>query len=132
MSGAGSSPVPRDNAIVVTGSGLTVPSGLSVSEAWTRALNAESAIRESTRFDLSGCRFQASAEVPEFELSSTLRLPKTEKFMSPSARWLVRAAKEALCQARVELSQPAAERIAIYVSCGYVGPEPSEFFSAFN
>src|SRR5436190_1975546 len=102
MSAEGSSSVARDKAIVVTGLGLTVPSGLSVPEAWTRALGGESAIGESKRFDLSGCPFQASAAVSDFELSSTLRLPKNEKFMSPSARWLVRAAKEALCQARVE------------------------------
>src|SRR5262245_34425228 len=132
MSALRSDSAGSSSSIAVTGMGLTVPSGLSVKKAWSRALAGESAIGRSARLDLSGCSAQAYGCVPEFELTSTLRRPKNEKFMAPSARFLTRAAKEAMEQAGADPAPVESDRIGIYVSCGQIGPESREFFAAFD
>jgi 3-oxoacyl-[acyl-carrier-protein] synthase II len=71
--------------------------------------------------------------VPAFEAAPWLRQPKNQKFMSPTVKFLLKSAKEAIEMAGLnpaEFSQ--GERVAAYVASGRVGPEPNEFFRAFG
>ena len=117
--------------VVVTGMGLATPAGSQVDEAWERCLAGQSGIGDCSRFDTSGHACRAAGLVPTYTLQE-LRAPKNQKFMNPGARHLVHAAKQALAGARVNLENVGPSRVAVHVGSGRVGPEPCEFFRAFE
>ena len=115
-------------AVVITGMGLTIPPGLSVNEARRRWLSGESAIAASTRLDAKGGFSAPLAEVPPFDFASSLKSPKNEKFMTPSVRFAMRAAKDAVDSASLDLAAYDPYRIAVYTGSGQTGLESTEFF----
>jgi 3-oxoacyl-[acyl-carrier-protein] synthase II len=117
--------------IAVTGIGLATPIGLSTAEAWERCSKGQSGIAVCQQFETAGHACHSAAGVPHYELRN-LRAPKNEKFMNPGVRHLFRAAQEALACASVPTGSIDPNRIAVYVGSGHVGPEPSEFFRAFD
>jgi 3-oxoacyl-[acyl-carrier-protein] synthase II len=114
---------------VVTGAGLTVPLGLTYADVWRRCVRGESAIGPLRRFDARGHGCPASAEVPEFELRSVLQSPKNEKFMGPSVRCALHAAKAAVRASGIDLPALDPYRIAVYAGSGQTGLESTEFFA---
>lgn len=119
----------RDPGVVVTGTGLVVPAGLSVATVWDRWLGGMPAASASRRLDSQGGEELVVAEVPAFDLSRDLRFPKNEKFMSPSVRFALRAAKDAVAAAGLDRGTLDPYRIAVYTGSGQTGLEPSEFFT---
>jgi 3-oxoacyl-[acyl-carrier-protein] synthase II len=120
-----------DERIVITGMGLTTPLGDTVAEAWQRCLAGHSGIGACTRFDTGGHACHAAGLVPAYELKD-LRGPKNQKFMNAGARHLVQAAQRALAGASLGIEGLPPSRVAVHVGSGRVGPEPSEFFRAFE
>ncbi len=120
-----------DERIVITGMGLTTPLGDTVGEAWERCLAGHSGIGACTRFDTGGHACHAAGLVPAYELKD-LRGPKNQKFMNAGARHLVHAAQRALTGAALGMKGLSPSRVALHVGSGRVGPEPSEFFRAFE
>lgn len=120
----------QDDQVVITGIGLTIPLGLSIDEAWDRGLRGESAIDPLRRFDVSGHACKAAAEVADFDIATSLLVPKAAKFMGKNVSCAVRAAKEAVVHSRLDLSSLDPYRIAIHVGSGQTGLEHSEFFPA--
>ena len=119
-----------EQKVVVTGIGLVTPLGFSIREVWNRCLSGESGIRFLERFDTSGHRCRVAATVPDFDITSFLRIPKNQKFMNSGVRCAVRAAKEAVAAGNLDLAGFDPERIALHVASGCAGPEPAEFFPA--
>jgi 3-oxoacyl-(acyl-carrier-protein) synthase len=118
--------------VTVTGMGLVVPLGLGVDEVWGRSVRGESAIGPLRRFDTSAYPCSAGAEPAPFELASALGLPKNEKFMSPSVRCALRAAKEAVAASGLDLAAVDPYRIALYTGSGQTGLESAEMFGALE
>ncbi len=117
--------------VVVTGVGLATPIGNNPDEAWEQCLAGRSGIGPCTRFETSGHDCRSASLVPTYALQE-LRAPKNQKFMNPGARHLVHAAKQAVAGAGVRLENLEPSRVAVHVGSGRVGPEPSEFFRAFE
>jgi len=111
--------------------GLTTPLGHTVAEGWERCLSGHSGIGACTRFDTNGHACHAAGLVPAYELKD-LRGPKNQKFMNAGARHLVQAAQRALAGASLGIESLPPSRLAVHVGSGRVGPEPSEFFRAFE
>ncbi len=128
ISGSGKDPRTRlqtdTESIVVTGMGLAVPGGPSLEKAWDLWSAGKTAMASSHRL---GAPIM-TAEVPAFELAPELRSPKNEKFMSDSVRFALRAAKDAVAAARVDLSTFDPFRVALYTGSGQTGLESAEFF----
>ncbi len=120
-----------DQQVVVTGVGIACPVGIDLEDAWTRCISADSGIGPCTRFDTSGHRCQAAALVPSYELQN-LRAPKNQKFLNAGARHLLLASQRALMSSGLSLPASDPSRVALHVGSGRVGPEPSEFFRAFE
>ncbi len=121
--------VPR---VAVTGVGLTLPIGLSVGEVRERSRAGDSGIGPLRRFDAAGYAGRAAAEVPEFDLSASLRFPKNQKFMNTSVRCAMRAALEAVAASQVDLKRYDPFRIAVYTGSGQTGLEGAAFFDALD
>jgi 3-oxoacyl-(acyl-carrier-protein) synthase len=121
-----------ESRIVVTGMDVIAPLGASLTEVWPRVLRGESGIAPLHRFDPDGFPCTASAEVPEFDIASRMRVPKNEKFMGLSTRCAVRAAQGAVASSGVDLSAIDPYRIALYAGSGQTGLESSEFFATLE
>jgi len=118
--------------VAVTGMGLVVPVGRSADEAWDRAVRGESGIGPNRRFDVGGYACKASAEVAPFDLASSLRFPKNEKFMGTSVRYAMRAAAAAVSSSGIDLASIDPYRIALHTGSGQTGLESADMFAALE
>lgn len=118
--------------VVVTGVGLTVPLGLSAKEASQRSRDGESAIGPLCRFDVAGHPCQAAAEVADFDISDWLISPKSAKLMGRSVKYALRAAKDAVASAAIELDRLDPYRIGLYTGSGQTGVDYTDFFPALT
>ncbi|MPZ19328.1 MAG: hypothetical protein GEV06_15645 [Luteitalea sp.] len=124
--------VMRESAVVITGVGLTVPLGLSAKEASQRSRDGESAIGPLRRFDVAGHPCRAAAEVADFDISDWLGSPKNAKLMGQSVKYALRAAKEAVANASIELDRFDPYRIGLYTGSGQTGVDCTIFFPALT
>lgn len=118
--------------VAVTGVGMAVPLGLSVNEVRERSRKGDGGIGPLRRFDAAGYPCRASAEVPDFDLSASLRSPKNQKFMSKRVRSAMRAALEAVAVSQIDFSRFDPFRIAVYTGSGQTGLESEMFFDALD
>jgi 3-oxoacyl-[acyl-carrier-protein] synthase II len=119
------------SAVVITGIGLALPSGLQLDDVAARAVRGESGIGVSRQMTGPGGEPIAAGEVPPLASSVALRLAKNEKFFSRSVECAMRAALDAVAGAG-GLAAYEPRRVAIYTGSGQTGLEPSEFFAALE
>ena len=117
-------------SIVITGTGLVLPCGLSAAAAWDAVRAGRTGIGPLRRFDLGSVPCRATAEVPSFSLDGALRQAKHEKLMSPAVRCGLRAAIDAVAKSRIDLATLDPFRIALHVGSGETGLEGADFFKA--
>jgi beta-ketoacyl-acyl-carrier-protein synthase II len=109
-----------DEKIVITGMGTVNPLGLSVAESWKNAINGVSGVGQITQFDTSNFLVKIAAEVKNF---------KPEDYMSPREtrrrdrfeQFATAAAREAIQQARLEIDEEQAGKVAVIVSSAIGG-----------
>ena len=118
-------------SIVITGIGVAVPAGIGSDTVAARALRGESGIGPLRRLGNLGHACIAGGEVPPFDLSALLRVPKNIKFMSRPVECALLAASEAVSRAG-GLDDRDPRRVGIYTGSGQTGLEPSEFFAALE
>ena len=118
--------------VVVTGMGLATPPGISIDQVWQKWVGSDSAIARSNRLDRLGGDTILAAEVPPFDLGTDLRIPKNEKFMSAGVRFAVRAAREALRAAHLDLKAVDPYRVGVYTGSGQTGMESADFFGTLE
>jgi len=118
--------------VTVTGMEFVAPLGLSLDEAWPRAVRGESGIGPLRRFDATGRACRTSGEVAPFDLAPLLRSPKNEKFMSQSVRCAMRAAAGAVAASGLAPGSVDPSRVALYIGSGQTGLESADFFDALE
>ena len=106
--------------VVVTGLGAVTPIGNSVAEYWSGLTSGRNGVASITLFDAEkhACRF--AAEVKDFDPTGFLE-PKEAKRWDRFCKFGVVAAKQALADAGLEITDANAERIGVSIGSGVGG-----------
>ena len=106
--------------VVVTGLGAVTPIGNSVAEYWSGLTSGRNGVASITLFDAEkhACRF--AAEVKDFDPTGFLE-PKEAKRWDRFCKFGVVAAKQALADAGLEITDVNAERIGVRIGSGVGG-----------
>jgi 3-oxoacyl-[acyl-carrier-protein] synthase II len=111
--------MPANHRVVITGMGWVTPLGLDIDHAWSRLLNAESAVGPVTRFDASTCSTNFAAEVQDFELSDHLgERASAHRDAGISTQFALVATKAAWSMAGMNTHAPDLTRTGIYLGAG--------------
>ena len=108
---------------VMTGIGVTDPTGIGVEAHWSAVLAGKSAISRIERFDPSGYPVRLAGEVPGFDAVSAVR---PSRLVSQTDHWThlaFAAAEEAIADAEVDLSQLPEYEMAVVTSSSSGGTE---------
>ena len=106
--------------IVVTGLGLVTPVGHTVDETWGNIVAGRSGVSEIDRFDASGFASRIGAAVRNFDLSPYMS-PKEGRKTDPFIHYGIAAAKQAVADAGIEVTDENRERIGIAIGSGIGG-----------
>jgi len=106
--------------IVVTGLGLVTPVGHTVAESWENIIAGRSGVSEIDRFDASGFTSRIGAAVRNFDLSPYMS-PKEGRKTDLFIHYGIAAAKQAVADAGIEVTDENRERIGIAIGSGIGG-----------
>jgi 3-oxoacyl-[acyl-carrier-protein] synthase II len=106
--------------VVVTGTGLVTPVGLTVQETWDNLLAGTSGAAPITKFDPSRLQVRFACEVKRFDPLRYLE-KKEAKRMDLFAQFAMAAAQQAVSQAGLEGKFPAPERTGVIIGSGIGG-----------
>ncbi|HEY8986905.1 MAG TPA: ketosynthase chain-length factor [Streptomyces sp.] len=112
-----------ETAPVITGLGITAPTGIGVEAHWAAVLAGKSAIGRIERFDAAGYPVRLAGEVPGFDAESAVR---PRRLISQTDHWThlaLAAAEEALADAEVDLSALPEFEMAVVTSSSSGGTE---------
>ena len=106
--------------VVVTGLGAVTPIGNNVSDYWSGLTSGRNGVASISLFDASrhACRF--AAEVKDFDPTGFIE-PKEAKRWDRYCKFGVVAAKQALADAGLEITEANAERIGVSIGSGVGG-----------
>lgn len=113
--------------VVVTGLGCVSPLGLTAAETWQSAAAGKSGIDRITRFDASAFRSQMAGEVKGFDPTMAIEEPELKK-MDIFIQYALVAAKEALRDANLEITDELAPEVGVSVGVGLGGLTSIEKF----
>ncbi len=105
---------------VITGLGVLSGLGNSVEETWRGILAGRSGVRPIDRFDCSGFASRISASVRDLDLDRYLS-PKEARKTDPFIHYGIVAAKQAIADAGLEVTEANAERIGVAIGSGIGG-----------
>lgn len=106
--------------VVITGIGCISAIGATAAEFWAASLAGKSGITQIDGFDMSGIRFQNGAQARDFDASKHFddkQLIPLDRF----AQLAIVAAREALAQSQLELTDEERTRAAIVTGSCYGG-----------
>lgn len=106
--------------VVVTGIGLVTPLGIGVEETWQSLCEGKSGVGRITRFDPSELPSQIAAEVKDFDPADFIEKKEIKK-MDRFIQFGIAAAKMAVEDARLEITEAISERVGVYVGAGIGG-----------
>jgi 3-oxoacyl-[acyl-carrier-protein] synthase II len=98
--------------VVITGLGAVAPNGIGKEAYWEGLLNGRSGIRRITRFDASEFPCQIAGEIDDFQPTAYLH-PHEVKRLSRVSQLALVAAKMALDDARLRISEASAGRVGV-------------------
>ncbi len=111
-----------DRRVVVTGVGLVTPLGVGVDETWSALLAGKSGIGEITRFDTTRFATRIAGEVKGVQAADFL--PKKDaKRLQPFIAYAVAAARMALADSGLTITDENGPRIGVLTGCGLGGLE---------
>jgi len=113
------------NRVVVTGIGVVSPVGTGKDNFWQALLNGKSGVGKITHFDASQYDSQIAAEVKDFNPHDYIE-KKEAKRMDKFTQYGVAAAKLALEDANLEITEDNAHEVGVMVSSGIGGIETLE------
>lgn len=106
--------------VVITGMGAVTPIGNSVEEFWDNIKKQTVGIGEITKFDTTDYKVKLAAEVKDFDPKNYMDF-KDAKRMDPFCQYAVAATKEALEDAKLEVTEENADRIGCIIGSGIGG-----------
>ena len=105
------------NRVVVTGMGAITPVGNDVEAFWTGLKEKKVGIGPITYFDTNGYKAKLAAEVKDFDAKKYMD-PKAARRMERFSQFAVAAAKQALEDARIDMSEEDPFRVGTCISSG--------------
>ncbi len=106
--------------VVVTGLGAVTPVGNTVKETWTNILAGKSGIAPLTHFDVSDFSVRFGGSIKDFDIT-TIIPRKDAKKMDTFIHYGIAAAKEAIEDSGLEITDDNAERIGVAIGSGIGG-----------
>lgn len=106
--------------VVVTGLGMVSPVGLNVRESWDNILAGRSGIAPITHFDVSAFPTRFGGSVRGFDVTSIMSAKEARK-MDPFIHYGIAAAKEAIEDSGLEVTEANAHRIGVAIGSGIGG-----------
>jgi len=103
--------------VVVTGMGAVTPVGNDLRTTWEGLVSGQSGIGPLTHFDASALRTPLSGEVKGFDPTAHID-PKPLKHMDPNVQFAVVAAKEALADSGLTITEDLRDRVGVVVGSG--------------
>jgi len=106
--------------VVITGLGAVTPVGLSVKETWGNILEGKSGVGPLSQFDVSDFSVRFGASIKNFDIT-TIIPRKDAKKMDMFIHYGIAAAKEAIEDSGIEISDENAERVGVAIGAGIGG-----------
>jgi 3-oxoacyl-[acyl-carrier-protein] synthase II len=106
--------------VVVTGLGLITSLGNDLASSWEGLCKGRSGVAEITAYDTSKHRVHFGAEVKNFDPSPYMDRKEARK-NDPYEQLAIAASKQALAQARLEITDDIADDIGVYIGSGIGG-----------
>ena len=107
----------NNRRVVITGVGALSPVGNSVPDIWEALLAGKSGIAPITFFDTSNLAVGIAGEVKGFDPEAYID-PKDARHMDRSVHFALAATKEAMADARLEITEDIADRAGIVFGTG--------------
>jgi 3-oxoacyl-[acyl-carrier-protein] synthase II len=101
----------------VTGLGAVSPLGIGVPALWEGLLAGRSGVRHIQHFDSTNLAVKIAAEVADFDPKAFMD-PKSVRRMDRFAQFGIAATREALADAKLEVTDDNRERVAIVMNTG--------------
>ncbi|NOS35768.1 MAG: beta-ketoacyl-ACP synthase II [Deltaproteobacteria bacterium] len=106
--------------VVVTGLGIISPLGVGIEKSWGDLIEGRSGIGDITRFDASEFSVRIAGEVPDFSASDYVGRKEIKK-MDLFIQYAVAAAKMAVDDAGLAITEENAKRVGVYIGSGIGG-----------
>jgi len=106
--------------VVITGLGMVSPVGLTVKESWESILAGKSGIAPITHFDTSAFTTHFGGSVKGFNVENYLSSKEAKK-MDPFIHYGIAAAKEAIEDSGLSVTEENADRIGVAIGSGIGG-----------
>lgn len=106
--------------VVITGLGMVSPVGLNVKESWENILAGKSGIAPITHFDVSAFSTRFGGSVKGFNVENYLSAKEAKK-MDPFIHYGIAAAREAIEDSGLTITDENAERIGVAIGSGIGG-----------
>ena len=106
--------------VVVTGIGAVTPAGNDVASSWRNIVNGVSAVSRITHFNTDAFTVNIAASVKDFDITDILPRKEAKK-MDTFIHYGIAAAKEAIEDSGIEISDHNAERIGVAIGSGIGG-----------
>lgn len=106
--------------VVITGMGTVNPLGLTVEESWTNAINGVSGVGAITLFDSSALNVHCAGEVKNFDPEQYMDAREARR-RDRFEQLAVAAAKQALFDSGLEITQANSGRVGVLVSSAIGG-----------
>lgn len=108
------------NRVVITGLGLVSPLGNTTEETWKGLIAGRSGVDKITRFDTSQHRVRFAAETKEFDPLNYVEKKEMKK-MDYYIFYAVAAAREALADSGLKMTDELAPDVGVYIGSGIGG-----------
>ncbi|HBY20817.1 MAG: beta-ketoacyl-[acyl-carrier-protein] synthase II [Clostridiales bacterium GWE2_32_10] len=108
------------NRVVITGLGAITPLGNDVDTFWENIKQNKCAIDFITKFDTTNYKTKLAAEVKDFEAEKYME-KKEAKRLDLFSQYAIAAAKQALADANIDLSNINIHRFGVYIGSGIGG-----------
>jgi 3-oxoacyl-[acyl-carrier-protein] synthase II len=103
--------------VVVTGLGAVSPLGIGVPALWEGLIAGRSGVRCVQHFDTENLPVKIAAEVPDFDPKEFMD-PKSVRRMDRFAHFAIAATREALADAKLDITDDNRDRVAIMMNTG--------------
>ena len=103
--------------VVVTGLGAVSPLGVGIPALWEGLVAGRSGVRCVRSFPTDNLLVKIAAEVPDFDAKAFID-PKSVRRMDRFAHFAIAATREALADAKLEITDANRERVAIVMNTG--------------